>query len=86
MALRDLLAPQTRRTTLIAVAILCTGMATTLAIREFSERLIAADMQRRFVADALDISNAISDRLRTHAEGRNRVVVSHCGAKADTAA
>jgi diguanylate cyclase (GGDEF)-like protein len=33
-----------------------------------SERMIAADMQRRFSADAADISTAIGERLRTHAE------------------
>ncbi|MGM4988867.1 diguanylate cyclase [Tardiphaga sp. 841_E9_N1_2] len=68
MALRDLLAPQARRTTFVAAAILGAGLAATFAIREFSERLIAADMQRRFAVDAVDISNAISERLRTHAE------------------
>jgi diguanylate cyclase (GGDEF)-like protein len=68
MAWRDLLAPQTRRTTFIALAIFGAGMVATLAIREFSARMIAADMQRRFAADAVDISNAISERLRTHAE------------------
>jgi diguanylate cyclase (GGDEF)-like protein/PAS domain S-box-containing protein len=67
MTLRNAL-PGTGRTTLIAVAILGAGMAATFAVRSLSENIIAADVQRRFTADAVDITNAIGERLRAHAE------------------
>ncbi|MET0722195.1 MAG: CHASE domain-containing protein [Tardiphaga sp.] len=67
MALRNLL-PVKGRTTLIAAVILGAGMAATFAVRSLSENLITSDMQRRFTADAVDITNAIGERLRAHAE------------------
>ena len=48
--------------------ILVSGLAVTFAARTLSERMIAADMQRRFSADAADVSTAVGERLRTHAE------------------
>jgi diguanylate cyclase (GGDEF)-like protein/PAS domain S-box-containing protein len=68
MALRDLLAPEARRTTVTAALILIGGLATTFAVRALSERAITADVQRRFAADSADIATAIGERLRTHAE------------------
>lgn len=68
MALRDFLTPQARQMTLAALAILSMGMAATLAIRELAERMITADVQRRFAADAIEVTNAISERLRIHAD------------------
>ncbi|MEN3382029.1 MAG: hypothetical protein V7608_2073 [Hyphomicrobiales bacterium] len=68
MALRDLLAPEARRTSIVAVSILIAGLATTFAVRALSERAITADVQRRFAADSADIATAIGERLRTHAE------------------
>jgi diguanylate cyclase (GGDEF)-like protein/PAS domain S-box-containing protein len=68
MALRDLLAPEARRTTVVAASILIAGLATTFAVRALSERAITADVQRRFAADSADIATAIGERLRTHAE------------------
>jgi CHASE1-domain containing sensor protein len=68
MALRVLAPSQKGRTILVAAAILITGLGVTLAARTLSERMIAADMQRRFGADAADITTAVGERLRTHAE------------------
>src|SRR2546429_1814203 len=56
------------RTIIAASVILMSGLAVTFAARMLSERMIAADMQRRFSADAADIATAVGDRLRTHAE------------------
>ena len=66
--LRGVLASAKGRTIVAASLILISGLAVTFAARMLSERMIAADMQRRFSADAADISTAIGDRLRTHAE------------------
>ena len=66
--LRGVLASAKGRTIVAASVILVSGLAATFAARMLSERMIAADMQRRFSADAADISTAIGDRLRTHAE------------------
>src|SRR5438128_2216244 len=66
--LRGVLASAKGRTIAAASAILISGLAMTFAARLLSERMIAADMQRRFSADAADISTAVGDRLRTHAE------------------
>jgi diguanylate cyclase (GGDEF)-like protein len=66
--LRGGLASAKGRTIVAASAILVSGLAATFAARMLSERMIAADMQRRFSADAADISTAIGERLRTHAE------------------
>lgn len=68
MTLRNLLAPQTRRMTLVACVILGAGLGAAFVARDVSERVIAADMQRRFSADAMEMSKAINERLRTHAE------------------
>jgi diguanylate cyclase (GGDEF)-like protein/PAS domain S-box-containing protein len=68
MVSRDWLASQRGRTIVIAGAILIGGLATTLAVRALSARMIAADMQQRFGADAADLTTAVGDRLRTHAE------------------
>lgn len=68
MVLHGFLTTQTRRMTLAALAILGVGMAATLAIRGIAERMITADVQRRFAADAIDVTNAISERLRVHAD------------------
>ena len=68
MGLRDLLAPRARRMTLVAGAILAAGLGASLAAHAVAERWIAADMQRRFTADAADTTAAIGERLRTHAE------------------
>jgi diguanylate cyclase (GGDEF)-like protein len=65
--LRGVLASAKGRT-IVAGVILVSGLAATFALRMLSERMIAADMQRRFSADAADISTAIGERLRTHAE------------------
>jgi diguanylate cyclase (GGDEF)-like protein len=66
--LRGGLASAKGRTIVAASVILVSGLAATFALRMLSERMIAADMQRRFSADAADISTAIGERLRTHAE------------------
>lgn len=66
--LRGVLASAKGRTIVAASAILISGLAVTFAARMLSERMIAADMQRRFSADAADIATAVGDRLRTHAE------------------
>jgi diguanylate cyclase (GGDEF)-like protein len=66
--LRGVLASAKGRTIVAASAILVSGLAATFAARMLSERMIAADMQRRFSADSADISTAIGERLRTHAE------------------
>ena len=66
--LRGVLASAKGRTIVVASVILVSGLAATFAARMLSERMIAADMQRRFSADAADISTAIGERLRTHAE------------------
>ncbi|MEH2608769.1 diguanylate cyclase [Bradyrhizobium sp. AZCC 1693] len=66
--LRGVLASAKGRTIAAASAILISGLAATFAARLLSERMIAADTQRRFSADAADISTAVGDRLRTHAE------------------
>jgi diguanylate cyclase (GGDEF)-like protein len=66
--LRGGLASAKGRTIVAASVILVSGLAATFAARMLSERMIAADMQRRFSADAADISTAIGERLRTHAE------------------
>ena len=66
--LRGVLASAKGRTIVAASVILVSGLAATFALRMLSERMIAADMQRRFSADAADISTAIGERLRTHAE------------------
>lgn len=68
MVSRDLLVPQKGRTIAVATAILTIGLAATYGVRTLSERMIAADMQHRFSADAADITTAIGERLRTHAE------------------
>lgn len=68
MVSRELLASPRGRTIVVAGAILIGGLATTFAVRALSERMIAADMQQRFSADAADITTAVGDRLRTHAE------------------
>jgi diguanylate cyclase (GGDEF)-like protein len=68
MALRDLLAPQTRRMTFIAAAVLCVGLGLTFAACDVSERRSAADMQRRFADDASEVSRSIGQRLHAHAE------------------
>jgi diguanylate cyclase (GGDEF)-like protein/PAS domain S-box-containing protein len=67
MASRDW-TPETKRAFGIAAAIMVAGLTVTLTARTVSERIIAADMQRRFSADAADISTAVGERLRTHAE------------------
>src|SRR5829696_6998120 len=66
--LRGVLASAKGRAIVAASVILVSGLAATFALRMLSERMIAADMQRRFSADAADISTAIGERLRTHAE------------------
>src|SRR5437660_658824 len=66
--LRGRLASAKKRTIIAASVILMSGLAVTFAARMLSERMIAADMQRRFSADAADIATAVGDRLRTHAE------------------
>ena len=66
--LRGVLASAKGRTIVAASVILISGVAATFAARMLSDRMIASDMQRRFSADAADISTAIGDRLRTHAE------------------
>jgi diguanylate cyclase (GGDEF)-like protein len=66
--LRGVLASAKARAIVAASVILVSGLAATFALRMLSERMIAADMQRRFSADAADISTAIGERLRTHAE------------------
>jgi diguanylate cyclase (GGDEF)-like protein len=66
--LRGVLASAKGRTIVAASVILVSGLAATFAARMLSERMIAADMQRRFSADAADISTAVGERLRTHAE------------------
>jgi diguanylate cyclase (GGDEF)-like protein len=66
--LRGVLASAKGRTIVAASVILVSGLAATFALRMLSEQMIAADMQRRFSADAADISTAIGERLRTHAE------------------
>jgi diguanylate cyclase (GGDEF)-like protein len=66
--LRGVLASAKGRTIVAASAILVSGLSATFAARMLSERMIAADMQRRFSADSADISTAIGERLRTHAE------------------
>jgi diguanylate cyclase (GGDEF)-like protein len=66
--LRGVLASAKGRAFVAASVILVSGLAATFALRMLSERMIAADMQRRFSADAADISTAIGERLRTHAE------------------
>src|SRR5215212_11960869 len=66
--LRGVLASAKGRTIVVASVILVSGLAATFAARMLSERMIAADMQRRFSADAADISTAVGERLRTHAE------------------
>ena len=63
-----MLASAKGRTIIAASVILLSGLAATFAARMLSERMIAADMQRRFSADAADIATAVGDRLRTHAE------------------
>src|SRR5882672_680673 len=68
MVSRELLASQRGRTIVVAGASVIGGLATTVAVRALSERMIAADMQQRFSADAADITTAVGDRLRTHAE------------------
>ena len=68
MVSRELLGSQRGRTIVIAGAILVGGLAATYGARTLSERMIAADMQRRFSADAADTTTAIGERLRTHAE------------------
>src|SRR5882757_6923676 len=65
---RGVLASPKGRKIAVASAILISGLAATFAARMLSERMIAADMQRRFSADAADIATAVGDRLRTHAE------------------
>ena len=66
--LRGGLASAKGRTIVAASVILVSGLAATFAARMLSERMIAADMQRRFSADSADIATAVGDRLRTHAE------------------
>src|SRR6185436_13462689 len=66
--LRGVLASAKGRAIVAASLILVSGLAATFAARMLSERMIASDMQRRFSADAADISTAIGERLRTHAE------------------
>jgi diguanylate cyclase (GGDEF)-like protein len=68
MALQDLFAAGTRRTMTVAVVVLLAGLGTTLAARILSERVITADMHRRFDSDAADLTTGISARLRMHAE------------------
>src|SRR3954447_21383881 len=68
MVSRAWLASQRGRTIVIAGAILIGGLATTFAVQALSVRMIAADMQQRFSADAADLTTAVGDRLRTHAE------------------
>jgi NADH:ubiquinone oxidoreductase subunit H len=53
--LRGVLASAKGRTIVAASVILISGLAATFAARMLSERMIAADMQRRFSADAADI-------------------------------
>ena len=50
--LRGVLASAKGRTIVVASVILVSGLAATFAARMLSERMIAADMQRRFSADA----------------------------------
>jgi diguanylate cyclase (GGDEF)-like protein/PAS domain S-box-containing protein len=64
----QLFAPKARRATLVAAAILIGGFAATAAVRAFTEHMLVTETQRRFTADAADITTAIGERLRTHAE------------------
>src|SRR2546421_4205739 len=66
--LRWVLASAKGRTIVAAGVILMSVLAATFAARMLSERMIAADMHRRFSADAADVATAVGDRLRTHAE------------------
>src|SRR5215207_4338149 len=66
--LRGVLASAKGRAIVAAGVILVSGLAATFAVRTLSERMIAADMQRRFGTDAADITTAVGERLRTHAE------------------
>lgn len=68
MGLSDLRARPARRMAVVAGAILIAGLAATFTARTLAERWIAADMQRRFAADAADTTTAVGERLRTHAE------------------
>lgn len=68
MALQDLLTPPKRRMIAVAAAIFLAGLAATFAARTLATRLIAAETQRRFTADATETTSAIGERLRAHAE------------------
>jgi diguanylate cyclase (GGDEF)-like protein/PAS domain S-box-containing protein len=68
MSARFLPVSEKRRAAIIAAAILIAGIAITFALRTLSERVLTADVQRRFTADSADIATAIGERLRTHAE------------------
>ena len=64
----QLFAPKARHATLVAAAILIGGLAATAAVRALTEHMLVTETQRRFTADAADITTAIGERLRTHAE------------------
>jgi diguanylate cyclase (GGDEF)-like protein len=68
MPFRQLFAPKARRASLVAAAILIGGFAATAAVRALTEHMLVTETQRRFTADAADITTAIGERLRTHAE------------------
>jgi diguanylate cyclase (GGDEF)-like protein len=68
MTLRGFLTLQTQRTMLVAAVVLGVGLAATFAARYLSERAGIAEMQRRFNADADEVSRAIGQRIHTHAE------------------
>ena len=53
--LRGRLAPAKGRTIIAASVILMSGLAVTFAARMLSERIIAADMQRRFSDERLQV-------------------------------
>lgn len=65
---RNLLTSPMRRPVIIAIAVFVAGLVTTFMVQSAAERLIAADMQRRFTADAAETTSAIGERLRAHAE------------------
>jgi CHASE1-domain containing sensor protein len=68
MSIRSLALLFTPRMMMAAAAVLVVGLAASFLAHTLAERLIAADMQRRFTFDAAETSGTISESLRAHAE------------------
>nr|WP_314075872.1 CHASE domain-containing protein [uncultured Roseococcus sp.] len=68
MTPKELLAPPSRRMLAIAAAVLLGGLALSAGARTLAVQLIHDQTERKFASDMGEVTAAVGDRLRAHAE------------------